>query len=55
MKPGEITYDFSKIEKSEACQKLLKWSLKNKMAEINVDECKEAMREFSGRFIRKSK
>jgi len=48
MKPGEIKYNFSKVEKNKEFQSFLKWSLKNKLTDkvIDVERCKGGIDRF---------
>ena len=52
MKPGEIVYDFSKLEQSEEFKQFLGWSLKNKPDIVDIEKCKEGMDKFIQSFVK---
>lgn len=50
-KPGEIKYDFSKLEKSKEFQEFLNMSLINEPDTVDIEKCLEASKRFDQHFI----
>ena len=51
-KPGEIKYDFSRLEKSKEFQKFLNISLSDRADEVNIEKCLDASTGFDKRFVK---
>lgn len=51
-KPGEIKYDFSKLEKSKEFQKFLNISLSGRADEVEIEKSLDASMRFDKRFVK---